>query len=477
MRRSCRRMMLAALAVSLAAAPAWARNPEEPETTPPIGGPETFLNHDIAAPFWFSAQANTIFQTHPSFAAPYTGTNSLQPGAEAAVSGVFTLYFGYRPTRTTELILDGEMAVGGGLSTALGLGGFSNLDVVRNPTLGSEPYVARVEIHQLIPLTTVWEPNEDRGPITSFAYVPRHRLELRIGKMSTADLFDINPAGSDSHLQFMNWTVDNNGAYDYAADTRGYTYGLIVEYQGPFVEVRFGEMLMPKVANGIDIDFDLSKSHSEQLEVELKYSRRPNWLGTLRILGYENFANMGSYQEAIDAFAAGVDPQPDITAHRHPGNTKFGFGLNLIQQLFGFSRVFARGGWNDGRHESFAYTEVDDTFEIGFDLFGGLWRRPIDKLGLAFVTNGLSSVHREYLRRGGHGFLLGDACNFTDPSCPQRPTGYLNYGRENILELYYNVHIWRGAFAAADIQFVDNPGYNQDRGPVWVFSLRGHLEF
>ena len=128
---------------------------------------------------------------------------------------------------------------------------------MRNPSLSREPYVARFEIHQIIPLTRDWEENEDRGPITSFKMVPRHRLELRVGKMSTVDLFDINPAGSDSHLQFMNWTVDNNGAYDYAADTRGYTYGLVVEYQGPFVEVRFGEMLMPTVANGIDIDFDL----------------------------------------------------------------------------------------------------------------------------------------------------------------------------------------------------------------------------
>jgi len=127
--------------------------------------------------------------------------------------------------------------------------------------------------------------------------------------------------------------------------------------------------------------------------------------------------------------------------------------------------------------ESFAYTEVDDTFEIGGDVDGRWWRRPIDKVGLAFVTNGISAVHREYLRLGGHGFLLGDACAFGAATCMQRAAGYLNYGRENIVELYYNAHIWRGAFAAADVQLVDNPGYNQDRGPAWVFSLRGHLEF
>jgi high affinity Mn2+ porin len=457
---------------------AGAHNPEQPETAPPLGTGETFLDHTTFAPFWFSAEMNTIFQTHPEFSAPYTGTNSLRPNAEAAVSGLFTVFLAYQPHRTTEIILDAEMAFGGGLSSALGVAGFTNLDVVRNPSLSSEPYVARFEIHQMIPLTRDWEENEDRGPITTFKMVPRHRIELRLGKMSTVDLFDINPAASDSHLQFMNWTVDNNGAYDYAADTRGYTYGLVVEYQGPFIEVRFGEMLMPKVANGIDIDFDVTRSHSEQLEVELKYSRRRRWAGTLRVLGYENFANMGSYQAAIDAYLANpAGGNPDIVATRRAGTTKFGFGLNAIQQLGGVARAFARGGWNDGRHESFAYTEVDDTFEIGADLAGDWWHRPVDKIGLAFVTNGISAAHREYLRLGGHGFLLGDACEFLQPTCVTRPAGYLRYGRENIVELYYNVHVWRGAFGAADVQLVDNPGYNQDRGPAWIFSLRGHLEF
>jgi len=470
------RLALFAL-VALAAGPAAAHNPEQPETAPPLGVNETFVDHTTFAPFWFGAEMNTIFQTHPAFSAPYTGDHSLTPGAEAAVSGLFTVFLAYQPHRTTEIILDAEMAVGGGISSAVGVAGFTNLDVVRNPTLSSEPYVSRFEIHQMIPLSRDWEENSDRGPITTFKMVPRHRIELRVGKMSTVDLFDINPAASDSHMQFMNWTVDNNGAYDYAADTRGYTYGFVAEYQGPFVEVRFGEMLMPKVANGIDIDFDVTRSHSEQLEVELKYLRRARWAGTLRVLGYENFANMGDYRAAIDAYLADPMTNPDVTLSRAPRTTKFGFGLNLIQELGPSVRVFARGGWNDGRHESFAYTEVDDTFEIGGDVRGDYWRRPFDKIGLAFVTNGISDVHREYLRLGGHGFLLGDACAFTAATCVQRPSGYLDYGRENIVELYYNAHVWRGAFAAADVQLVDNPGYNQDRGPAWVFSLRGHLEF
>jgi hypothetical protein len=292
---------------------AHANNPEEPEDAPRAGTGLTFLDHGGTGPFWFSAQANSIFQYHPEFPAAYSGKNSLRPDAEAALSGLLTVYLAYAPLATTELIVDPEMALGGGLSDALGVAGFPNLDVVRNPTLSHAPYLGRVQLHQIIPLSSEWERNDDRGPISSFVRVPRHRLELRVGKLSTADLFDINPSASDSHLQFMNWTVDNNGAFDYAADTRGYTYGLVVEYQGPRLEVRFGAMLMPKVANGIDLDFHIAKNRAENLEVEIKYSRQPGWFGTARLLAYRNLANMGSYRETIDAaLAAG------LVRHRAP---------------------------------------------------------------------------------------------------------------------------------------------------------------
>jgi high affinity Mn2+ porin len=476
-------MCVLVLSASLRALPAWAKNPEEPETAPPIGSDMDFLDHDKMGPFWLGAEVNSIFQTHPTFASKYAGTNSFRAPAEAAISGLATVFLGYRPFATTEIIVDPEMAVGGGLSTALGAAGFTNLDVVRNPTLGHLPYLGRVELHQLIPLSGDWEPNEDRGPISSFTMVPRHRLELRAGKMSTADLFDINPAGSDSHMQFMNWAVDNNGAYDYAADTRGYTYGAVVEYQGPFVELRFAEMLMPTVANGINLDWDLANDRAENLELEIKYSRRDDWRGTLRLLGYLNHAAMGSYADAIAASqASGL--VPDITASRQKGREKGGLGLNEFQQLGPLFRAFARVGWNDGKNESFAYTEIDNTFELGGDVRGTRWHRPDDRVGLAFVSNGISSQHAEYLRRGGVGFLLGDGPGCApDPVthvdvCPIATRGsYLTYARETIVEQYYNFRVWWGAFLAEDVQVVANPGYNADRGPIWVLSLRGHLEF
>jgi hypothetical protein len=492
-------MCVLVLSASLWSARAAAKNPEEPETAVPVGSDMDFLDHDREGPFWLGAEVNSILQANPSFASTYNGHNSfgVQPWdkqrtwaeqqaprgrSEVAVSGLATVFLGYRPTSTTELILDPEIAVGGGLSTALGMAGFTNLDVVRNPSLSHLPYIGRAEIHQLIPLSDDWEPNEDRGPISSFTSVPRHRLELRAGKMSTADLFDINPVGSDSHMQFMNWTVDNNGAYDYAADTRGYTYGAVVEYQGPFVEARFGLMLMPQVANGLDLDWNLAKNRAENLELEIKYSRRSNWRGTLRLLGYLNHAKMGSYAESIAA-AQGTGLAPDITAFRKDGRLKGGFGINEFQELGPHVRVFSRIGWNDGQNESFAYTEVDNTIAVGGDVRGTRWRRPDDRVGIAFVSNGISSVHADYLRRGGIGFLLGDGpgCD-PDPIthknvCAPATGSYLSYARETIVEQYYNFHVWWGAFLAEDVQLVANPGYNSDRGPVWVFSLRGHLEF
>ena len=374
------------------------------------------------------------------------------------------------------------MAVGGGLSKALGIAGFTNLDVVRNPSLPHDPYVARFEIHQIIPLSDVWEVNEDRGPISSFPKVPRHRLELRVGKMSTADLFDINPAGSDSHMQFMNWTVDNNGAWDYAADTRGYTYGVIVEYQGPFVEARYGLMLMPTVANGETLDWSIGHSRGENLELELKYSRRPDWAGTTRLLGYLNHATMGSYADAI-ASSEATGLVPDITASRQDGRTKYGFGINEFQELGPLFRAFGRIGWNDG-------TERELRLHRGRQHLRDRRRRarhplaPPGRPRRPGVRQQRASpdVHAEYLRRGGIGFLLGDGpgCNYSvsPPACSPAPaTSRLSYARETIVEQYYNFHVWRGAFAAEDVQFVANPGYNSARGPVWVLSLRGHLEF
>lgn len=431
-------------------------------TTAQDDDPATMFPHSDASRFWISGQSNTIFQAHPAFHAKYTGPNSLQPRGEYKTSLVETLYLGFQAGNNTELLLDFESAGGRGISQATGLAGFTNLDVVRNPTLGAAPYLARIMLHQIVPLSKS-RIEVPRSALALATQLPTRRLEFRIGRFGTADFFDVNSVGNDSHLQFLNWTIDNNGAYDYAADTRGYTYGAIIEFQDRLWGMRFGEMLMPKVANGIDFQWNLRRAHAENLELEMRRSLLHGRNGAIRLLSYFNHANMGIYRQANQNFLSGLTLAPDITAHPLHTTLKYGFGVNAEQELTADLRVFARWGWNEGQHESFAYTEVDQTVAFGGDFRLAKWGRKNDKAGLAFATNGISADHQAYLALGGQGFLLGD--------------GALNYGREDIFESYYTAHIWRGVFIAPDLQHVLHPGYNRDRGPVWVPSMRLHLEF
>jgi hypothetical protein len=281
--------------------------------------------------------------------------------------------------------------------------------------------------------------------------------------MSLPDLFDINSVGSDSHLQFTNWTIDNDGAWDYAADTRGYTVASTLEYDDRNWSALYGFAAMPTVANGINLDWAFSRASGQNMEFELRKSLITGRKGATRILSFVNHAHMGNYREAVNAYLQGIDPTPNITLHEHFGAVKYGFGFNNEQEITDSLRLFSRVGWNEGQHESYAYTEDDQTVVVGGDYNGRSWGRPIDKFGVAFVSNAIKRDHQNYLKYGGLGFLLGD--------------GRLNYGRENIVEGYYNVHAWRGLFYALGLSHVDNPGYNRDRGPVWVPSVRMHVDF
>ncbi len=433
--------------------------------------PLTMFPHSDRTRYFIAGQVNLVFQSHGPFHSPYEGTNSLLGRGEYKTSMVGTLFMGLElrraPDTHTEVIYDEEAAGGRGLSEALGLAGFTNLDVVRNPSLGSTPYMARVELHQTIGLSSKMA-ETDRGPFSLATEVPERRLELRVGKISMPDFFDINSIGTDSHLQFLNWTSDNNGAWDYAADTRGYTYAAVAEYDDKDWSARYAFAAMPSVANGIDFDWNLKRASGQNMEVEWRRGLlgslvAPSRKGTIRVLSYVNHAHMGLYRDAVKAYLAGEDETPDITKHETYGAVKYGFGLNAEQELTGNLRVFGRFGWNEGQHESFAYTEVDQTMEAGGDYSGRGWRRANDKIGLAFISNAIKRDHQEYLKLGGLGFILGD--------------GNLHYAREDILEGYYNAHTWRGVYYAFDAQYIRHPGYNQDRGPVLVETVRMHVDF
>jgi len=431
-----------------------------------VADPEAMLPHFKDTRFWLSGQMNFIVQTHPDFHADYSGPHSLSPRYEKATSRLMTLYTGVRLNDSTELLVDVEDAAGGGLSNALGLAGITNLDVVRIPGEGSPlstaPYLARGMIHKVFALSKDKIEN-DRNALSLFEELPRRRLEVRFGKFSLADFFDQHSVGSDSHFQFTNWTVDQTGAWDFAADTRGYTVGVTADYEDRNWGFRFAESLMPKVANGIDLVWRPWQVHAENWQYELRRGLIPKKPGAVRLLAYTNYANMGIYRDAVAQFEEGLVPRPDITNHPWQITRKYGFGINVEQNLTRNLTAFGRFGWNNDKTESFAFTEVGQTFAGGLGANGTLWHRRYDRAGLALVSNAISKDHQTYLADGGYGFLLGD--------------GALNYGRENIVETYYTVHVWRGIYVAPGVQHINNPGYNRDRGPVVVPSLRLHVEF
>jgi high affinity Mn2+ porin len=433
-----------------------------PGPTQGDAGMESMFPHLRSTRVWLSGQMNFIFQTHPPFSAAYSGAHSLRPNYEKATSRVLTLYTGVRLNHSTELLVDIEEAGGSALSLGFGLAGNTNLDIVRNPALSKAPYLGRGMIHKVFSLSKDKVENE-RNPFSLFEELARRRLEVRFGKFSMPDFFDLNSVGSDTHFQFTNWTIDNNGAWDYAADTRGYTVGVTADYEDRNWGFRFGEALMPKVANGIDLVWRPWQVHAENYEYELRHGFIPKKAGVVRLLAYTNYANMGTYRDAVEQFLQGQVLVPDITNHPWHITRKYGFGANVEQEISANLTAFARFGWDNGKTESFAYTEVDQTFAVGLGARGAWWQRRHDRAGVAVVTNGICKDHQEYLRLGGLGFLLGE--------------GNLNYGRETIFESYYTAHVWRGIYVAPGVQHINDPGYNRYRGPVVVPSFRLHAEF
>jgi high affinity Mn2+ porin len=383
-----------------------------------------------------SGQINSVTQGCFGFHSPYSGPNSLPGDGQLASSRVLTLFTKLVLPASTDLEVDIESAGGSGIGNALGLAAYVNLDVVRNPALGSKPYLARAVLHH------------------SFLHGNQHRLDIYAGQFSTVDLFDVNAVGGDSHTQFLNWAIDNNAAYDYAADTRGYTRGMVVQWAATKWELRAAEMMMPTVANGLVLSWS-GNTRAENFELE-RYTSVFGHDGSVTLLSFVNHANMGDYRDAVADRSPGSPP--DITLHRHAGTVKYGFGLNLQQSLIHDVRVFARLGWNEGQHESFAYTEANNTVALGADV------RYLHhfKTGMAAATGGLSADHKAYLAAGGMGFLLGD--------------GRLRYGRETVVESYTTYSFPKGISASFDLQFITNPGYNRDRGPVWVPAIRLHWD-
>jgi hypothetical protein len=258
----------------------------------------------------------------------------------------------------------------------------------------------------------------------------------------------------------MEWGVMFNGAWDYPADVRGYTWGWVHEFHTRDWSFRYGSAAEPRVANGASFDRRVFRDRGDTFEAERRYSVHSH-AGAVRVLNFENRTRSGSYAEAIRV-ASAAGQKPDISSVRRPGTLKYGFGVNAEQEIVKDLGIFLRLGWNDGKTEDFAFTAIDRLATGGFSLNGSRWHRPNDTLATAFTAAGVSGVHALYLARGGVDFLLGD--------------GRLNYAPEYAWETYYSAELAKGFAVSFDTQHYNNPAYNHDRGPLWAYSLRLHVE-
>jgi high affinity Mn2+ porin len=407
---------------------------------------------------WYSihGQATVISQGNWKFRSPYFGPNSLLSILNYRTTNTDTLYLDSRLWHGAEIVFNPEVSGGRGLSDTLGVAGFPNGDATRVGAVQPTPYVARLFLRQTFGLDGDVEKVES-GPNQLAGVRDIDRITFTIGKLAATDIFDDNRYSHDPRTQFLNWSLMYDGAWDYPANTRGYTYGATADFNTRYLAARYGIFGEPADANGSEIDPRFLKAHGQIVEFEERYDVGGH-PGKLREWAYANTAHMGKYREAL----AEMPVDPDVTRTR-AYRTKYGFGVNVEQELATNLGVFLRAGWNDGQSESWAFTEIDQTVATGLNVRGALWSRPKDEAGLAFVCNGISDAHRDYLAAGGLGFIIGD--------------GRLNYGFEEIVELYYNWVPKDWLIVSTDLQGVNNPAYNRDRGPVAIFAVRVHMSF
>jgi high affinity Mn2+ porin len=403
-------------------------------------------------------QATSIGQCHGTFTSPYAGPFSLQDYPERDVSITTTLYLGLRLSPMTTLYFDPEIAGGRGFSGVDGLANSSNGELPRVASAEPKPYLARLYISHDFGFGGGTESVEsDENQLAGER--PVDRYTITVGRFSLTDFFGNNRYTNDPRTQFIGWAVMYNGAWDYPADVRGYTWGWVNEIHLRDWSFRYASAAMPKVANGSQFDRRLFVNRGDVVEGEYRYSVAKHG-GAIRLLSYINHADAGTYAEAIQlARETGV---PDITATRKNGTRKYGFGVSMDQELTEDFGVFARLGWNDGKTESFAFTAIDRLATGGVSLKGARWHRPNDTVATELTVSGLSGVHASYLAMGGHDFLIGD--------------GRLEYGPEYVAETYYSAKLFPGFFVSFDLQHDANPAYNEARGPVWIPSIRLHLE-
>ena len=412
-------------------------------------------------------QLTVIAQNHLKFHSAYSGKNSLADTIEPnATSITSTLFLGRKLWHNAAFYFDPELSGGRGVSGAVGVAGALNGETYRIGSSAPVVTIARAYFQQHFKIgnsgfdTTADDVNHISGRI------PSSRLTVSIGKFSISDFFDLNKYSHDPRAQFLNWSIMSNGAWDYPANTKGYTQGVVVELIKPKWALRASSVAVGRIANSSKMEYILSKAHSESFEFETHFSLHKH-PGIARLLITNSISKAPSYKEGLNAIATNNKFLLDVISGNEEndqyGGKKFGIGLNMEQDLTNNTGVFMRAGYNDGKYATWAFTEIDQTLVIGSSIRLTKLKRKNDILGLALVINGLSDEHKTFIKSGGYGFIIGD--------------GKLNYAPEQIIEMYYNAQLFNNFALTFDYQFVDHPAYNKDRGPVHAFAVRGHIQF
>ena len=409
-------------------------------------------------------------QGDPPFRALYSGPNSLTNTGEVQETFTSDLYAGARLWRGGEIHVDGLLWKGFGLTNDKGIEAFPNGDAFKLGITIPHFMFAHLFIRETIGLGGKRESSPD-GPLTLAGEQDISRLTFTFGRLSPTDMFDNNAYAQDPHSQFMNWAAMTNLSWDFPADSVGYTTGLVVELNQPRWAVRYGFFQVPNTQNGFTADDQILmyphaggdgpifRAWGMVGEIERRYANAHS--GAIRVLTYVNRANAIGYREATPLLIAN-GPDADLSS-AYAYRCKYGFGLNLEQKVTGTVGVFSRLGWNNGQVQGWMYNDSNWTASLGTSVTGSSWRRTNDAFGLVYIESGASRSNQEFLEAGGTDILDGD--------------GALTYGGEKVVEAYYNFSVWKSFHVTPDYEFVDNPAFNRDRGPVSVIGIRLHSQF
>jgi len=429
-------------------------------------GQSSDINQENADPEQWSihGQVTYINQFKNNFDSPYYGPKSLRNKSEGDIAKSYTLsataFLGARLWSGGEVYFNPEMFEGIPFSNLSGLGGFSNGELQKGTAIPPIYYMARMYLRQTFNLGGKQEYIAG-APNQLASNVDQRRLAITYGTFSALDFFDANTYSHDPRTQFLNWSLMASGAYDYAASSRGYTYGLLAEYYHDSLWVfRLARLAMPKSPNELDLDYGLTQQYGDQAEITHAHAidGQP---GKVRILLFKNRGLMSTYTDAIN-FGIVTNTTPDIFNTRYAYQTKWGYAINGEQAITEHIGAFARWSWNNGQTETQAFTDISNSLSGGLSIKGAYWGRSQDTVGIGGALNGISAQQIGYLQQGGITMFIGD--------------GKLNYKKEQIFETFYNWNLYQGFSLSAHYQRIENPGYNADRGPVHFYGIRAHIE-